>query len=76
MADQSVALDDSDFEKIAEISEGYSGADMASLCKEAAYGPIRDIGHDIQNIEADKVIKIEALIMFYSFNPLSYHECN
>jgi SpoVK/Ycf46/Vps4 family AAA+-type ATPase len=50
-----VSLEEGDFDRIAEISPGYSGADMASLCKEASYGPIRDIGHDIQNIQVDMV---------------------
>ena len=35
---------------------GHSGADVASLCSEAAMGPIRDISIDeIENIPSDKV---------------------
>ena len=30
-------------EDISQRTEGYSGADMANLCKEAAYGPIRSV---------------------------------
>ena len=37
------------------ISIGYSGADMANLCREAALGPIRDAAHDIQHIAAEEV---------------------
>ncbi|CAG7820975.1 unnamed protein product, partial [Allacma fusca] len=48
-------LTEEDYVKIAEISEGYSGADMASLCQEASYGPIRDVGVDIQSICAEEV---------------------
>ena len=34
---------------------GYSGADMANLCREAAYGPVREAAETIQHISADDV---------------------
>ncbi|XP_016662193.1 fidgetin-like protein 1 isoform X1 [Acyrthosiphon pisum] len=49
-------LSDDDLEKIASLSNGYSGADMKSLCQEASLGPIRSMSFDmINNIEADQV---------------------
>lgn len=49
-------LSDNDLERIGTLSEGYSGADMKSLCQEASLGPIRSISFDlINNIKADQV---------------------
>ena len=48
-------LDDSDYEKIAEQTEGYSGADMHHLCREAAMGPIRSQFSQIEDIPAEEV---------------------
>lgn len=49
-------LSDDDLEKIASLSNGYSGADMKSLCQEAAIGPIRSMSFEMINkIQADQV---------------------
>jgi len=41
---------------ISQKTEGYSGADMANLCREAAYGPIRSLDlKQIANVRADQV---------------------
>lgn len=49
-------LSENDLEKIASLSDGYSGADMKSLCQEASLGPIRSINFDmINSIQADQV---------------------
>ncbi|EYC08108.1 hypothetical protein Y032_0067g123 [Ancylostoma ceylanicum] len=52
-------LEDDDFDEVAKLTEGYSGADMRQLCAEAAMGPIRDIDNcssmDIETIEAEEI---------------------
>ncbi|XP_054283968.1 fidgetin-like protein 1 isoform X2 [Macrosteles quadrilineatus] len=43
-------------EEIAALTDGYSGADMKTLCQEACLGPIRALSFsDIQNINPDQV---------------------
>ena len=54
MSNQLHNLQDEDVTKIVEKSSGFSGADMANLCREAALGPIRGIA-DIRNINAHEV---------------------
>ncbi|KPJ00151.1 Fidgetin-like protein 1 [Papilio xuthus] len=45
-----------DMAEIAVLTDGYSGADMKSLCSEAAMGPIRSVPlSQIINIDRDKV---------------------
>lgn len=49
-------LSDSDLQKICDETKGYSGSDVAHLCKEAAMGPIRCIGpENIKTVSLDQV---------------------
>ena len=42
--------------EVAALTDGYSGADMATLCSEAAYEPIRGIPlEQIEHISAEQV---------------------
>ncbi|KAL8583523.1 Fidgetin-like protein 1 [Nucella lapillus] len=43
MSQQKCHLTEADIAAIGQQTDGYSGADMASLCREAALGPIRSI---------------------------------
>ncbi|EGC39209.1 hypothetical protein DICPUDRAFT_91262 [Dictyostelium purpureum] len=56
---------DEGMKEIAEISEGYSGADMKALCTEAAYQPIRDLGDTIAtaSLESIRAISINDFIL-------------
>jgi len=55
LSGQAYDMTETDFDVVATLSEGYSGADMRSLCQEAAYGPIRELGDMLENIVMDKV---------------------
>ena len=46
-------------DQIGQLTQGYSGADMANLCKEAAMGPIRSMDFtQIQIISKAELRKI------------------
>eukprot|EP00117_Sycon_ciliatum_P023834 scpid83265/ scgid2058/ Fidgetin-like protein 1 len=56
LSKQMNSVTDDEASIIAELTDGYSGADMTELCREAALGPIRSIRvDDIQCISADQV---------------------
>lgn len=43
LENQASQLSGDDLQDVADATEGYSGSDMASLCKEAAMRPIREL---------------------------------
>lgn len=56
MAREKSQLGEEELESVIAGSEGFSGADMTQLCREAALGPIRSIQFsDIATISADQV---------------------
>ncbi|KAJ1671863.1 Fidgetin-like protein 1, partial [Coemansia sp. RSA 1694] len=48
-------LDDSHLDLVCDRTAGFSGADMDTLCREAAFGPIRSIADNIADASVDDV---------------------
>ena len=55
------SLTSDEIQDVVKRTKGYSGADMRSLCTEAAMGPIRDLGSDICGLKASDVPPINSL---------------
>jgi SpoVK/Ycf46/Vps4 family AAA+-type ATPase len=69
LTDQKHTLIHSDIEHICTLTDGFSGADMHSLCHDAALGPIRDI-HDIELLSSEEVEDIFLHIFTFSFSQI------
>ena len=44
-----------EFQTLVKKTDGFSGADLASLCQEAAMGPVRELGARIATASADEL---------------------
>ncbi|KAJ2074937.1 Fidgetin-like protein 1 [Coemansia sp. RSA 922] len=49
------SLDDDNLDLVCDRTAGFSGADMDTLCREAAFGPIRSIADNIIEARAEEV---------------------
>jgi spastin len=49
------ALSRRDLERIVASTEGYSASDLTALCREAALGPVRELGAAIASVPVDKI---------------------
>ncbi|QHS72830.1 putative AAA family ATPase SAP1 [Saccharomyces paradoxus] len=52
---QKHTLTDSDFDELVKITEGFSGSDITSLAKDAAMGPLRDLGDKLLETEREMI---------------------
>lgn len=53
-------ITESHLDEIARRTDGFSGADMKTLCQEAVMGPLRSISYiDMKNVAADSVRPVD-----------------
>ncbi|KAG3117965.1 Spastin [Phytophthora idaei] len=60
LSSQKFTLSSREFKHIVKATEGYSGSDLKAVCKDAALGPIRELGAKVANVKAEDVRGINA----------------
>ncbi|SCU78319.1 LAFA_0A06040g1_1 [Lachancea sp. 'fantastica'] len=55
LAHQKHTLTEEDFEQVLQLTEGYSGSDITSLAKDAAMGPLRELGDKLLFTPRDQI---------------------
>ncbi|KAK1948324.1 Spastin [Phytophthora citrophthora] len=60
LGSQKFSLSSKDIKNIVKATEGYSGSDLKAVCKDAALGPIRELGAKVANVKAEDVRGINA----------------
>ncbi|CAL9734063.1 hypothetical protein MOSE0_D03796 [Monosporozyma servazzii] len=59
LAHQNHTLTNEDFDALLELTQGYSGSDITSLAKDAAMGPLRELGDQLLHTDRDHIRPIE-----------------
>lgn len=52
-------LDDAAFAELLNLTEGYSGSDITSLAKDAAMGPLRELGDKLLETTRESIRPLE-----------------
>lgn len=60
LSSQKSSLSSKDLKHIVKATEGYTGSDLKAVCKDAALGPIRELGEKVANVKAEDVRGISA----------------
>ena len=55
----SFALAERDREEVVRLTDGYSGSDLAAMCREAALGPLRELGDSLATVPASRVRRLK-----------------
>ena len=54
------SLSSREIKHVVKSTEGYSGSDLKAVCKDAALGPIRELGAKVASVKAEDVRGINA----------------
>lgn len=54
-------MSDDDFQELLKLTEGYSGSDITSLAKDAAMGPLRELGDKLLETTRESIRSIELI---------------
>lgn len=55
----SFALSESDRDEVVRLTDGYSGSDLAAMCREAALAPLRELGDALATVPASRVRRLK-----------------
>ncbi|ODV90912.1 hypothetical protein CANCADRAFT_24065 [Tortispora caseinolytica NRRL Y-17796] len=55
MGHQHKSLSDEDIERILDLTDGFSGSDLTALAKDAAMGPLRELGEALLSTPRDEI---------------------
>ncbi|ANB15500.1 putative AAA family ATPase SAP1 [Sugiyamaella lignohabitans] len=55
LSNQKHALTEADFQKLVDLTDGFSGSDMTALAKDAAMGPLRSLGEALLTTPRDQI---------------------
>ncbi|CAB4254037.1 similar to Saccharomyces cerevisiae YPL074W YTA6 Putative ATPase of the CDC48/PAS1/SEC18 (AAA) family, localized to the cortex of mother cells but not to daughter cells [Maudiozyma barnettii] len=55
LSHQKHTLTDSEFEELMQLTDGYSGSDITSLAKDAAMGPLRELGDQLLFMDRENI---------------------
>ncbi|KAF8459494.1 hypothetical protein BGX38DRAFT_1083898, partial [Terfezia claveryi] len=70
LAHQKHALPQQDWERLVELTDGFSWSDITALAKDAAMGPLRSLGERLLGARMDHIRPVEILDLLGSLSTI------